>query len=142
FPRQILRHRDGLARVHERVLGERAGAAAHHARPGADDFARGFLAGRLGGARLDEAADDQLAAVESRRLDLDEKLSRARLGLLDLALLEHRFSVDRLDEESSHSAFTPAFFTTLPQVAYSRFMYAARLSGVPGSGSTPCLCSR
>src|SRR3954470_9740874 len=139
FPRKVFRHRDRLAGVHERVLGEGARASAHDAFARTDDLARDFLAGGLSRAGLDQPANDQLAAVQARGLDLHQQLARTRLRFGDFTLLEDCLAIHGLNEESFHWDLIPAALITLPQVSYSRFVYSASASGVPGSASTPCL---
>ncbi len=90
LPGEILRHRQSLARIDERVLGEAAAAAPHHAIARLEsghafselrDLARAFSAGRFRGtARLDRVPDDQLAAIEARGVHAQQDLPRAGLG--------------------------------------------------------------
>src|SRR5260221_6691003 len=90
LPGEILRHRQSLAGIDERVLGKGAGAAPHHAVAHIEsahafsdlrDLASAFSAGRFrGAARLDRVADDQLTAIQARGVHAQEDLPRAGLG--------------------------------------------------------------
>src|SRR6266567_957000 len=97
LPGEVLRHGDRLARVHERIFGERSGAASHDAlarleardaRPELGDLARALGAGGFRRAsRLDAVPDDQLAAVQARRAHAHENLAGAGLGRRRVAKL-------------------------------------------------------
>src|SRR6266704_794324 len=98
LPGEVLRHGDRLARVHERIFGERSGAASHDAlarleardaRPELGDLARALGAGGFRrAARLDAVPDDQLAAIQARRAHAHENLAGAGLGRRRVAQLD------------------------------------------------------
>jgi hypothetical protein len=105
LPRDVRRHRDRVALVHEAELGEASRAAPHDALAGAEHLARRFLSGGLGGARGDQAVPgDELAAVQARGVDLHEMLVRCRLRRRHLAQLEVHFVACRLQKIGLHRA--------------------------------------
>ena len=84
--------------------------------------------------------EDQLAAIQARRVDLDQVLVRSRLRRRRLAQLEVHALPGALQEIRFHCGLIPASFTTLPQVWYSRSMYLPKSAGLLDCGSTPVLC--
>jgi len=90
LPGEILRHRQSLARINERVLGkaplQRPITRSSTLKPvtPAPSLATSpgtFSSGRFrGAARLDRVPDDQLAAIQARGVHAQEDLPRAGLG--------------------------------------------------------------
>ena len=104
FHRQACRHRQRLATVHQRVLGEGADTPAHDPladdEPGdsgaqRDDLARAFDARGLGSTALDEAARNELAPVQRRGMHLQQHLAGGGCGRGHLTRLQqHACALD------------------------------------------------
>jgi hypothetical protein len=107
FPREALGHRHRFARVHQRVLGEGAGTAPHHAlarakardgRTELGDFARALVAAGLGGP----LGAEELAAVQARSAQAYENLPRCRLWHGDFAQFSRQCSRTRNEIPGAH----------------------------------------
>jgi hypothetical protein len=147
FEGEALGHRDRLARIHHRVLRERARATAHDALSDAEalgartelgDLARAFHADRLGGAGLLQAMpEDELAAIERGRAHLHQHLPRPGLGHGDLTQLDMRRVGGGLHRIGFHRrAFRFAYCRTLrtpvPEGDHGRARAAREPTRAPG----------
>src|SRR3989454_1479117 len=133
LPAEGGRHAHGLARVHQRVLGEAARAAPHHgvagreagdALPGLHDFARALAAARLGGGA--GLAAQQFAAGQRGGVHAHEQLARFRLGRGRIAELDGGAGRAGRDPVGLHARSSRGMVASPPLVGSRRTLYTVR----------------
>ncbi len=113
FPRQARRHRDGLGPFHQRVLGKRAGATAHHtvarleasdAVADRDDLAGTFAADGFprAGLAMQAVAEHELTAIQRGSVHTHQQLARCRLRQRRVAQFERGGRVGHLHPPGLH----------------------------------------